>query len=238
MIVAVAVAAFLIGFGKAGVGGAVGPFVTVLVALTIPADDAIGLMLPMLIVADTFTIGVHWRRWDRQILLRLLGSAVIGIAAASLLISSISEPALRRIIAVAILGFVVFYALSKLPRSTPAQARRRAWPAGLIGGFTSTLAHLGGPPVLTYLITTELKPRPLVATSAALFAAINLLKVPAYFLAGLFDAELVAETWWAWLAIPPGVIVGRSLVERINRTWFDRMTMALLAAGAAILLVT
>ncbi|MEA2001087.1 MAG: hypothetical protein U9N84_04260 [Actinomycetota bacterium] len=49
---------------------------------------------------------------------------------------------------------------------------------------------------------------------------------------------MIAETWWTWLAIPVGVIVGRSAVDRINRLWFDRMTMALLVAGALILLVT
>jgi uncharacterized membrane protein YfcA len=77
MIIAVA-AAFLIGFGKAGVGGSLGPFVTVLVVLTIPADDAIGLLLPMLIVADALTVAAHWRRWDRAILIRLLTAATSG----------------------------------------------------------------------------------------------------------------------------------------------------------------
>ena len=54
MTFSVALAAFLIGFNKAGVAGTLGPFVTVLLALSIPADDAIGLLLPILIVADWF----------------------------------------------------------------------------------------------------------------------------------------------------------------------------------------
>ena len=62
MIVGVAVAAFLIGFSKAGVAGTLGPIVTVLLALTIPADDAVGLLLPILIVADWFTLAAHWRQ--------------------------------------------------------------------------------------------------------------------------------------------------------------------------------
>jgi uncharacterized membrane protein YfcA len=238
MIVAIAFAAFLIGFGKAGIGGTTGPFVTVLVALTIPADDAIGLLLPMLIVADGFAVAAHWRQWDRTILLRLLTTGAAGIATASLVISSISEPVLRRIIAVALLGFVAFYIWSKNPRSAANKARQHAWPAGFIAGVTSTLAHLGGPPVMSYLMTTELKPRPLVATSAAVFAAMNLLKVPAYLLAGLFNADLVADTWWTWLAIPVGVVSGRALVDRIDRDSFDRLTTVLLVGGALILLVT
>lgn len=238
MIPAVAAAAFLIGFGKAGIGGTLGPFVTVLVALTIPADDAIGLLLPMLIVADGFTVAVHWRRWDSPILMRLLAASAVGIAAASLVLSRISEPMLRRVIAVMMLGFVAFYLWSKNPNSEAGRAQRHAWPAGIVGGVASTLAHLGGPPVMGYLMTTSLAPRRLVATSAALFAAMNVLKVPAYLAAGLFDLELVADTWWTWPAIPIGVVAGRALVDRINRAWFDQMTSVLLICGALILLVT
>ncbi len=238
MIIAIAIAAFLIGFGKAGIGGSLGPFVTVLVALTIPADDAIGLLLPMMILADWFTIVAHWGRWDRAILFRLLGAATAGIAATSLVISNVNESQLRRIIAIAMLGFVVFHLWSKRPHSAAARARTHAWPAGLISGVVSTLAHLGGPPIVSYLLTTDLKPRRLVATSAALFTAMNLLKVPAYFVAGLFDAELVSQTWWTWLAIPIGVATGRAMVDRIDRVFFDRMTTTLLVGGAFILLVT
>ena len=238
MIFAVAAAAFLIGFGKAGIGGTVGPFVTVLVALTIPADDAIGLLLPMLIFADGFAVAAHWRKWDTTILLRLLAAAAVGVAAASLVLSNIGEPMLRRLIAIAMLGFVVFFLSSKNAHSAAAKAQRHAWPAGAVAGVTSTLAHLGGPPVMGYLMTTELKPRRLVATSAALFAAMNLLKIPAYLFAGLFDADLVARTWWTWLAIPIGVATGRALVDRIDRISFDRITTVLLVGGALILLVT
>ena len=65
----------------------------------------------------------------------------------------------------------------------------------------------------------------------------NLLKIPAYLFAGLFDADLVGQVWWTWLAIPLGVATGRTMVGRINRIWFDRMTTALLVIGASVLLI-
>ncbi|MEA2001088.1 MAG: hypothetical protein U9N84_04265 [Actinomycetota bacterium] len=46
-------------------------------------------------------------------------------------------------------------------------------PPGIVAGVTSTLAHLGGPPVTAYLITTDLEPRPLIATTAALFTVVT-----------------------------------------------------------------
>lgn len=237
MVGIVALAAFLIGFSKAGVAGTLGPFVTVLMALAIGADDAVGLLLPMLIIADWFTVAAHWRQWDSSIYRRLLAAATIGIVVGSLIISAIDEATLRRIIAMAMLAFAVFYAFSKSVHLDPNKQKRNAWPAGVISGIVSTLAHLGGPPIFVYLMTTTLSPRRFVATSAFLFASINLLKVPGYFAAGLFDGNLIVSTMWAWVMIPIGVLVGRSLVDRINREWFERVTIVLLAAGALVLLV-
>lgn len=237
MLIVIAIAGFLIGFSKAGVGGTLSPFVTVLVALALPADDAIGLLLPMLIVADWFTVTAHWRQWVTPMVLRLLAGAVVGIALGSTVVGNISEPALRNLIAIAMLVFAAYYLLTRTQVAAHL-AVNRAWPAGLVAGLTSALAHLGGPPILAYLLTTDLSPRRFVATSAALFTAINLLKVPAYLLAGLLDQEMIASTWYTWLAIPFGVLVGRALVGRLDRALFDRITTTLLVAGALVLLVT
>ncbi|MDJ0665196.1 MAG: sulfite exporter TauE/SafE family protein [Acidimicrobiia bacterium] len=237
MIIVIAIAGFLIGFSKAGVGGTLGPFVTVLVALTVPADDAIGLLLPMLIIADWVTMTAHWRQWVTPIVLRLLAAATVGIAFGSTLVGSIDEARLRNLIAIAMLLFVAYYLATKT-RIAAQLALKHAWPAGLISGFVSALAHLGGPPIFAYLLTTDLKPRRFVATSAALFAIINLLKVPAYLLAGLFDGELISSVWYAWFAIPFGVVAGRSLVSRMDRVVFDRITTTLLVGGALVLLLT
>ena len=237
MILSVAIAAFLIGFNKAGVAGTLGPFVTVLLALSIPADDAVGLLLPILIVADWFTLAAHWRQWDTRIYLRLLAAALTGIVIGSFVISAIDEIALRRIIAVAMLGFALFYVKSRSIRIDPERSDRYAWPAGATSGLISTLAHLGGPPVFVYLMTTNLSPRRFVATSAILFATINLLKVPGYFLAGLFDGDLILSTMWTWALIPVGVLAGRAMLQKINREKFEKVTVVLLTVGAVLLLV-
>ena len=103
--------------------------------------------------------------------------------------------------------------------------------------MTSTFAHLGGPPIFVYLMTTNLKPRQFIATGAFLFASTNLLKVPAYFYADLFDADLITSALWPWLLIPVGVLVGRALVSRINQVWFERISVSFLALGALVLLL-
>jgi uncharacterized membrane protein YfcA len=234
----VAAAALLIGFGKAGVAGTLGPFVTVLLVLAFPADDAIGLLLPMLIFADGFSVVAYWRQWDGRLLLPLLGSALVGIAAGTLVISRISEVWLQRLIAVSMLVFAAFYVAGRGFEFTTRNRRPWAAVAGSAAGFTSTVAHAGGPPIVVYLMTTDLEPRRFVGTSVAFFAVINLIKVPGYFYADLFDFDLIRSTLWAWLLLPVGVGLGRLLVDRIDRRRFEWVTLVLLVAGSVTLLVT
>jgi len=47
-----ALAVFLVGLSKGGLGGMMGALITPLVAMVIPLDQAIGLMLPIIILGD------------------------------------------------------------------------------------------------------------------------------------------------------------------------------------------
>ena len=237
MIWLVAVAALLLGFNKAGFAGTLGPFVTVIMVLAMPADQAVGLLLPMLIAADSFSVAAYWRQWETKLLWPLLAAAAVGIAAGTFVISHISEDALRRLIAVALLLFAVIYVKQRGVRIPQHHHRQWAMAAGTTAGFTSSIAHAGGPPIIVYLMGVGLEPKRFVGTTVALFAMINLLKVPGYLLAGLIDGHLILTTIWGWLLIPVGVALGRLLIGRIDRTRFERITFGLLVVGALALLV-
>ena len=238
MIGYVALAGLLLGFGKAGIAGTLGPFVTLILVLAMPADDALGLALPRLIFADTFSVAAYWRAWEGRLLPPLIAAAVVGILGGTAMISLISEDALQRVIAASMLVFVAVYVARRRVAQLRSGYRPWALAAGAAAGFTSTIAHAGGPPIVIYLMTTGLEPRRFVATSVAFFATINIIKVPGYFVAGLFDGDLIVSTLWAWITIPIGVLVGRWLVDRIDRTRFEAATVGLLAAGAIVLFVT
>lgn len=238
MIAAVAVAALLLGFGKAGVAGTTGPFVTVVMVLAMPADEALGLLLPMLIVADVFTVSAYWRQWEGRLLPPLLAAALLGIAIGTFLVSELPDEWLRRVIAVSLLAFVVVYVRSGKIEMSPENQGRWAFGAGSAAGFTSAIAHAGGPPIVVYLMTIGLEPKRFVATTVAFFALVNLIKIPGYLVADLFDADRIISTMWAWLLIPVGVVLGRWLVSRINRAVFERVMLVMLVAGSVVLLAT
>ena len=237
MNVLLAIAGLLLGFGKAGAAGAFGPLVTVVLVLSMPANDALGVVLPMLIVADVFSVAAYWKEWEIRLLPPLVLASIAGVVLGTLLISSVSDEWLRRVIGIALLVFVAMQFATSGIRIEPRHHRPWAFGAGSVAGFTSTVAHAGGPPIAMYLMTVGLEPRRFVATSAAYFAVINLIKVPGYFIAGIFDGELILSTIWSWVLIPVGVGLGRMLVTRIDRAVFERVLLALLGIGSIVLLV-
>lgn len=238
LLAVVALSGLLIGFGKAGVAGTSGPFVTVLMALVLPADVALGLLLPMLIVADWFALAAYWRQWDWRLLRHLLIAALAGIALGSLAISAVNEMVLRRLIAVSILVFAALFVLTRGKKVRVSTQRPWAIAAGTTSGFVSTIAHSGGPPIVAYLMSAGLPPVRFVGTTVAYFTAVNLIKVPGYLYAGLFDAELLLSTAPAWVLVPVGILMGKRLVQRIDTERFEKLMLSLLVAGALVLLVT
>ena len=72
-----AVVAFLIGLSKGGLGGMLGALAVPMMALVMPAREVIGLVLPLLMFADIFAVALHWKRWDRRLVMLLIPGAVV-----------------------------------------------------------------------------------------------------------------------------------------------------------------
>jgi len=229
---------FLIGISKGGLGGAAGAVATPLMALVMPVDQVLGLMLPMLMMADVFAVTSHWQRWDNKLLLLLVPASLIGITAGTLLLTTISADALRIGLAVIIILFVLYKIFEKrIQKAVTYQPK--GWHGmltGILAGFTSTLAHTGGPPVAIYLLMQRVEPRVFVATSAVYFAIINWLKVPYYIYAGVMDLNQLRQVIWLLPLIPVSVWVGRWLATRIDKNTFEKVIMVLLIVSAVLLL--
>lgn len=233
-----AVAICLVGLSKGGLGSMLAPISTPLMALIMPADRVIGVMLPILLLADLFAVAAHWQRWDRRYLFLLLPGAVVGVGVGTLFLTSISPLTLRRGIGIIALLFVVYKIFEpRLLQAVP--YRPRPWHgvlAGGIAGITSTLAHVGPPPVTIYLLMQEITPRTFVATAALFFAVVNLIKIPSYFYAGLFDLTLLRQVVWLLPLLPVSIWAGKLISEKLNRTIFDRAIAGLLALFGLFLL--
>jgi len=231
-------ACLLTGLSKGGLGGTLGGLITPLLALFLPANVVVGLMLPVLMLGDLFAISMYWRKWDRHHSLLLLFGSLFGVAGGTFFLNRLSPEALRHGLGLIVLVFSLYRWLE--PRLVGRlKVQPQPWHgmlAGGVAGFTSTLAHAGGPPVTIYLLTQQLAPTAFVATSALFFTVLNWIKVPSYFLSGMFQWELQLRLAWLLPLVPLGAWLGQRLVQRINRRWFDRIVSFFLLLSGLLLL--
>lgn len=232
-------AAFLVGLGKGGLGGSIGALVTILMAQVVPIENVIGILLPVLILGDAFSMAAHWGKWNRRIALLLIPGAVVGVTVGTYFISSVTSDMLRIGVAIIALIFVVYKFLEdRIMKDVKYQSHNwHGWLAGTISGFTSSLAHAGGPPASIYLLMQDLTPRVFVATSVLFFTILNWIKVPYYAVIGIFDFDFLLRVIWLAPLVPLGVCVGRLFAERVDKVLFERIILVLLFISAINLLI-
>lgn len=226
-----ALAVFLVGLSKSGLLVSVGVMGVPLLTLVMPARDATGMMLPLLIVMDAIALFVYRREVNWKVFWILLPGALAGTAIAWSMSAVVSEAMVRLAIGIITLLFVIDAVLplrKKLEGLPPSRPWGTFW--GGVSGFTSFISHTGGPPVQIYMLPMRLKPALFAGTNAVFFAVINVLKVPPYFLLG----QLSLPNMQAALMLVPvaisGMLVGVFLVRRIDPALFYKIAYVLIFA--------
>lgn len=223
---AAAIPALLItGISKAGFGSGLGILAVPLIALTMPTTQAAAIMLPILCVMDLAALWAYRGQWSRENLKIILPGGLAGIVLGALTFRYVSEAGLRLMLGVVAIGFLLqrwSSAPSRLDGSNaPTPGKGYFW--STLSGYTSTLAHAGGPPLSIYLLPQRMDKALLVGTTVVFFTIMNYLKLIPYTLLGLFDGSNLATS--AGLA-PLGVIgifCGVWLRTRIPETLFYRL---------------
>ncbi|WP_328803151.1 sulfite exporter TauE/SafE family protein [Oceanomicrobium pacificus] len=210
------------GMSKGGFGGGAAFAASPLLALILPPQYAIGVMLPLLMVMDVTAIRAYWRLWDWRNARALMAGAVPGILLGSA-IYSIADPDLfRLLIGLIAVGFVCFQIargrgwISVAPRPFSA-IRAGSW--GGVAGLTSFISHAGGPPAAVHLLGQNLGKTTYQATTVLTFWWINLVKVPPYAMLGMFSRESLTASLMlapvAILGVLVGVVAHRVVPERL-----------------------
>jgi uncharacterized membrane protein YfcA len=181
-------AVILLGLSKGGFTGLSSLAMPMLSLVTSPVRAA-AIVLPVLIVQDWVSVWAFRRDFSSRNLLILIPASMIGIAAGWLLAARVSEDAVR--LAVGAISIVfVFYMLLR-DRLGLAAVQSPGVPSGVLwgslAGFTSFISHAGAPPFQVYVMPQDLKPRVFAGTATMFFAAVNLIKLPPYFLLGQFS---------------------------------------------------
>lgn len=209
-------AVVLLGLAKGGFSG-LGLLSLPLMALVMSPVRAAAITLPILIVQDIVSVWAYRREFDRRNLATLLPGALLGVLAGYLLAARVSDAAVGLAVGVISIAFAARQLLG-LGKAAARITKAAFLPGTFWGaacGFTSMIAHAGGPPFQIYVMPQRLSPPSFVGTGAIFFALLNLMKVGPYVALGQFTHEnLTASAALFPLAIL-STLAGVWLVRRI-----------------------
>jgi uncharacterized protein len=241
-IVTVAFVSLLIGLSKGGLGGPIPvSLITPILSLVMPAPQAVGVTLPLLLFGDVMALKMYWRSWNMQQVKLLLPMGILGVIVGTLLLAMLAtrpdDTMLRRTLGTFALIVVLYKLGSDRLRSIRYQPHNwHGYLAGGASGFGSALANAGAAPFTAYMLLQDFTPQMFIGTATLYFAIINLLKLPGVIYLGLLDFRQLVSILWSLPFIPLGVWIGRWLVERINPKTFEWSMLLLLLWMSAVLL--
>ncbi|RYY27839.1 MAG: sulfite exporter TauE/SafE family protein [Sphingomonadales bacterium] len=209
-------AVVLVGLAKGGFAG-MGALSLPMLAMVTDPIRAAAIMLPILMVQDVVSVWAFRRSVDWAVLGWTLPGATIGIGLGYIYAASVSPAAVMAAVGAISIVFGVFRLWAgRKPRTETRNSP--GWVgtiAGIASGFTSQIAHAGGPPFQLWVLPRGLARDVLVGTTAIFFAAVNWIKVPAYFALGQFTRDnLLAAAVLMPVAIL-STVAGVWLVRRV-----------------------
>ncbi|MCK0197069.1 sulfite exporter TauE/SafE family protein [Ancylobacter sp. 6x-1] len=219
-------AAFAVGMGKGGVP-MIGTLSVPIMSLVMHPIPAAGLLLPVYVVSDLFGVIAYRREFSARNVAIFVPSAAIGILIGWASASVVSEAAVMVMVGSIGLAFCLVRWFGASREARPADVPRGMfW--GTVSGFTSFVTHGGAPPFQMYVVPQRLPKMVYAGTSTLTFAAINWMKVPAYWALGELN---LANLETAALLLPVAIAatyVGVWATRRIPDGLFYRLIMAAL----------
>ncbi|WP_332743819.1 sulfite exporter TauE/SafE family protein [Hydrogenophaga sp.] len=216
-------AVLLLGVSKSGFGAGFGSLAVPMMALAVTVPQAAAILMPVLLLMDLLGMAAFRKNVDRRLLMFLLPFGLAGIVIGALLFKVLDARMVAGIVGVFTL---LFLAQRLVFPPKPDSAPPPTWVGALLSitsGFTSFIAHAGGPPLNAYVIPLRLPPLLFTGTLAFFFFFINLAKWIPYAWLGLLDVRNMTTSLALLPFAPIGVWVGVRIAHRIKPQLFYRM---------------
>lgn len=219
-------ATLLMGVSKSGFGTGFGSLAVPLMALAVTVPEAAAIMMPVLLFIDVLGLAAFRKNLDFKLLKFLVPCGLLGTLMGYLLFKVLDA----RVVAAMVGGFTLLFLAQRMlfPPKADAPPPSR-WVGAFLtvtSGFTSFVAHAGGPPLSVYVIPLRLSPVLFASTLSFFFFSINLSKWIPYGLLGLLDWRNMITSLALLPFVPLGVWTGVRLAKRIKPELFYRFLYA------------
>ena len=230
---------FLMGASKGAFGGGLAIIGIPMMALVTDPITAAIMIAPLVVFMDLFALRAFPpSTWSKPDLMWLLIGLAIGIVIGWLTFEIVDRRIVILLIALTTLGFTLRWFLSERLRPPPPHGVLpvRAVGLAIIGGFTTFIAHSGGPPVAMYLMGRRLDKAVFAGTTIAVFLFGNLIKLGPFTKLGLEQPQALAAALVFAPIVPFSVMIGKALHDRLDQDRLYFWCYVLLAVTGAKLL--
>lgn len=224
-------AVMLFGIAKGGFGSGLGVMAVPLMAMVVSPVQAAAILLPILCLMDLVGLWAYRGKWMLPELRILLPASLLGIAIGTLLFEFMSPARLRLILGIVAISFTLNHCLQAVLQRS---AQQKPFGPGVgigaasVAGFTSFIAHAGGPPITMYLLRRGINRTQFVATTVVFFAVVNYVKLLPYAWLGQFDASNLKTSMVLAPLAPLGIGMGVWLHNRVTDRFFFRLAYTML----------
>jgi uncharacterized protein len=229
----------VISLSKGAFGGGLAIIGVPLLSLVMPPIEAAIVVAPLVSFMDIFALGSFGpKTWSKPDLAWLMPGLLAGIALGYVFFALVDADLVGLAIGAITLSFTADYFLRG--RLAPAGGHPTSAPfallAGTASGFTSFVAHAGGPPAQMYLLWRGLDKTRFAGTNLALFTLGNFVKLFPYGLLMWAHPNTFVSAVLFAPAIPLGVWAGKWLHDRLEQRRLFFWCYVLLTFAAAKLI--
>jgi hypothetical protein len=216
-------AVLLLGLSKSGFGSGFGSLAVPMMALAVTVPQAAAILMPILLVMDLIGIHAYRKDFDGKLLRFLVPAGLVGTVIGTLSFRYLDARLVAGIVGLFTLAFLAQRVLFPPRPDSPHPPKWLGAILTAISGFTSFVAHAGGPPINAYVLPLRLAPVTFAATMSVFFFVINLSKWIPYAWLGLLDLRNMSTSLALLPLAPVGVLVGVRMARRMRPQLFYRL---------------
>jgi uncharacterized membrane protein YfcA len=227
------------GFAKGVVGFALPLIALSILGSFLPYKTAVALLIVPILVSNLVQslrngVGAARDSLVRYGLLNLV--LVVTIALAAQLVVALPDRLLFGLLGLAITAFGASQLAGWRPRF-PAHHRRLVEAGvGLVAGFFGGISGIWGPPVVLYLLATEVPKVEMVRVQSLSFLLGSLVLLGAHIRSGVLDATTLPTSAWLVLPTMAAMVAGYRVQDRLDQDLFRKLTLAVLILSGLNLL--
>jgi uncharacterized membrane protein YfcA len=230
---------FVMALSKGAFGGGLAIIGVPLLSLVMSPIEAAIVVAPLVSFMDIFALNSFGpKTWSKPDLTWLVPGLLVGIAVGYVFFALVDARLVTLAIGAVTIAFALDYFLRGMrrPESTRPVSPPLGLLAGLASGFTTFIAHAGGPPTQMYLLYRGLNKTLYAGTNLALFTLGNFVKLLPYGLLAWAQPRTMLAAALLAPAVPVGVWAGKWLHDRLEQRRLYFWCYVLLALAAAKML--